>query len=1704
MLAPFFDRGLRLAVVVCAGLGPASLLWASPDSVVVINEIQYHPGGETEEAEWIEFHNQNAVDVDISGWKVCGGIAYTFPDGTVLTGKGYLVLAANPEWTPGSQGTYTGRLSNGGEEIRLCNRNGHAMSVVDYGDGDSWGVGADGSGCSLAKVDEDGSSSLAENWRASLRRNGTPGATNFPQGAPPDGLRFHEICPAGAEEPFVELRNDGMAAVALDGLILRSSAGENEIPVGAGDLEPGALAAVWVEASGWTGLADGDRVFLFAGDGETLLDAARVREAGRGRLPGGDSRWYTPERATPGEANVFAFEDRVVINEIMYHHRAWYGEAGDATSLVKLGSRWKYFQDATLGAGWAEEAEGGGGGWAEGDALLGKMAAGTAIPAPIGTEIAGGKPVSYFEIEFEVPADALGLPIYLRYVVDDGAVFYLNGTEVHRFNLPDGAISSTTKPLSTVQTPVLSASVLLPEEEFQEGLNRLSAQVHSDGVFDTDIVFGAQVYPVGPGYPPLEHMENREEWIEFYNRGDDPVDLSGWELTDAVSYRFPEGAILAPGAYLVAARDAAALSRRLPGTAVVGDFSGALANDTDRIVLRDALGNPADEVRYYDGGRWPATADGRGSSLELRNPWADNSAAESWAGSDEGSKSEWREFSYTAPATRVPGSNDPRQWNEFVFGLLGAGEFLIDDISVVEDPEGAGTQLIRNGDFKPSLFGADGTQGWRFLGNHGGHGRTVLVEDADGDPASKVLRVTATGRTEHMHNHIETTLAGGARVVDGRDYHIRFRARWLSGSPRLHTRLYFNYLARTNFLQMPAEHGTPGARNSRFEENPGPVFKDLRQAPVIPMPGQATEVAVRIADPQGVARATLRWAQNGGEFQDTAMEEQEDGFYTAEIAGLPAATLAQYYVEAEDGAGAIEWFPAGGPESRALYVVEDDRDSDGPAHNLRILTTPQDADWLHQDYNVMSNHRMPCTVIYREREIFHDVGVRLKGSQRGRNQPVRTGFILEFPRDRPFRGVHQGIAIDRSGAGDQYSQKEILVKHAINRAGGIAGMYDDLIHVITPREAHTGAAMLLMSRFQSRWLDTAFENGSDGNMYEYELIYYPTTTTGGVEGYKRPNPDNVSGVPLRDLGPEKDAYRWHYILENNTDGDDYAPLIRLLQTMGMSQGPEFHAQARETLDIDQWLRAFAIQVLFGIGDNYSSGAQHNAIFYFRPSDGRALHFPWDLDFTFSSGTTSSLTPNADLTKLVSDPVNRRSYYAHLHDLTDEVFNREYLGPWAEHYSAFLPRENLTTHLSYIEQRSAYVKSQINSQYPQVAFEITTNGGQNFETAEPWLTLEGRGGINVRGIRLNGAEESLEVVWTSGDSWRVRFPLQPGGNAIHLQAVDYQGSTGSIFAPLGDDSITVTYTGSVRPAAAGNLTVSELMYHPPDPSAAERGFGFEDADEFEFIELMNIGGFPIDVSGVRFSDGIEFVFGSGSPRILPAGARVVLVENFAAFAARYGASPVPEGQYGGRLSNSGETITLLDASGGVIESFTWRDSDPWPAAADGLGSSLDRIDPASGNDPADPGSWRASAAGGSPGSGDAVEGIAFAEWMQQQGLTDPLADPESDGMNALLEFAFGADLAAGGPAAVLPSVERGDGTEGGVRVRYRERAGALEITYFREWSEDLLAWAEDPGDGSRIREESRENLADGTVLVTLLVGGREGAIRIRVRADAAEG
>lgn len=167
------------------------------------------------------------------------------------------------------------------------------------------------------------------------------------------------------------------------------------------------------------------------------------------------------------------------------------------------------------------------------------------------------------------------------------------------------------------------------------------------------------------------------------------------------------------------------------------------------------------------------------------------------------------------------------------------------------------------------------------------------------------------------------------------------------------------------------------------------------------------------------------------------------------------------------------------------------------------------------------------------------------------------------------------------------------------------------------------------------------------------------------------------------------------------------------------------------------------------------------------------------------------------------------------------------------------------------------------------------------------------------------------------------------------------------------------------ASAANLHVTELHYHPLAGSEAAPDYEVPAAGEqFEFIELWNSSSNAVDLSGVRFTDGINYSFDAGAT--IGPGERLVVVKNEAAFESRYGQGRRVVGEFAGQLSNGGETVTLMSANGSEITRFTYRDSrvPGWPETADGDGYSLVALTSATDLNLAS--SWKASAEhGGTP-------------------------------------------------------------------------------------------------------------------------------------------
>jgi hypothetical protein len=145
------------------------------------------------------------------------------------------------------------------------------------------------------------------------------------------------------------------------------------------------------------------------------------------------------------------------------------------------------------------------------------------------------------------------------------------------------------------------------------------------------------------------------------------------------------------------------------------------------------------------------------------------------------------------------------------------------------------------------------------------------------------------------------------------------------------------------------------------------------------------------------------------------------------------------------------------------------------------------------------------------------------------------------------------------------------------------------------------------------------------------------------------------------------------------------------------------------------------------------------------------------------------------------------------------------------------------------------------------------------------------------------------------------------------------------------------------ARAGDVVINELMYHPPD-----------EREDLQYIELFNQGTQAVDLSGWSFRKGVRFEFASGAK--LAPGGFVVIARDARAFARHYTNGNVV-GNFEGKLSHSGEQITLANRDGATVDSVHYGDRGTWPHGADGYSPSLERICPGSASDEA--GNWAAS-------------------------------------------------------------------------------------------------------------------------------------------------
>ncbi|MBN2505357.1 MAG: lamin tail domain-containing protein [Verrucomicrobia bacterium] len=240
------------------------------------------------------------------------------------------------------------------------------------------------------------------------------------------------------------------------------------------------------------------------------------------------------------------------------------------------------------------------------------------------------------------------------------------------------------------------------------------------------------------------------------------------------------------------------------------------------------------------------------------------------------------------------------------------------------------------------------------------------------------------------------------------------------------------------------------------------------------------------------------------------------------------------------------------------------------------------------------------------------------------------------------------------------------------------------------------------------------------------------------------------------------------------------------------------------------------------------------------------------------------------------------------------------------------------------------------------------------------------GVNAGDLRINNVAAS-SVSGSGAGPYTFRF-AQPAPGPVAMAWAAWHGIQDSAGNPFGG----ATWSYELDTNVTG-VIISEIMYHPSSENVLE-----------EYIELHNKGAGAVNLTGWRFSDGVEFTFPSVT---LPGGGYLVVAADVAAFTAKYPGVTNVIGNWVGLLSNGSEDIDLDDALGQRVDSVRYADEGDWAIRQrgpldrrhrgwvwykehDGLGKSLELVNPLLSNNHGQ--NWAASAVtNGTPGQANSV-------------------------------------------------------------------------------------------------------------------------------------
>ncbi|MBT7859431.1 MAG: T9SS type A sorting domain-containing protein [Gemmatimonadetes bacterium] len=425
------------------------------------------------------------------------------------------------------------------------------------------------------------------------------------------------------------------------------------------------------------------------------------------------------------------------------------------------------------------------------------------------------------------------------------------------------------------------------------------------------------------------------------------------------------------------------------------------------------------------------------------------------------------------------------------------------------------------------------------------------------------------------------------------------------------------------------------------------------------------------------------------------------------------------------------------------------------------------------------------------------------------------------------------------------------------------------------------------------------------------------------------------------LGDDPATYEPLYQLKAANTDDPWGHLIALCDVLNSTPVDQLEQTLDPIMDVDRWLWFLAVESVLGDDDSYlTKGSDYQL--YFEPESGRMHPLQYDgneaLNVRLATRDPMEGEDNVDrpiISQLLSVPSLRQRYLAHLRTVLNRSLTWETVGPLVEQYGLLIDaevradnRKLYTTEAfedspaeleDFVDTRRAFLlaHAEVDQSTPEILAvdaertsaeaHITARVGTSPVVAE--MLLHWSFGLTKTFSTAALFDDGAHGDGAANDgTYGAVLPLPDSGWVrYYVEARADDGIGTAAFAPAGAEHDVYVLLANAPRATSSPIWITELM-------ASNQGAVLDpQGDSDDWIELTNVSGEQVDLSGMSLSDDTEDLRKWSLPEgtILAPGASLVVWAD--------GDDDDPGLHANFKLSQSGEVVTLTDApsNGGAL-------------------------------------------------------------------------------------------------------------------------------------------------------------------------------------------